>query len=379
MEWSAKMEQITYGIELRLNGALIGDVRQIAQNLKWRKARTNSGVDEIDFTLNDKIFAEWCEKRNTTIQQMLKPYALDARVIRNGEAVVGGFLATMPAYNPKNDSADLQMRFDGYLNLLAGVYLRPTPLTTARAGAMVKSWIDGAEARATSAGKGFGITAGNIQQLASVQRTFDNYKTVKEAITDLTDNVEGAGQFDVIFNPDRSYYITNQLGRDITSWQIYYPARLSGQSASRISASEVQGFASHVIALGSGETSSDATKSTVIVSEATDSTAVSEYGYVEQLNQYSSVSRQTTLNQKCATDLANASAVQWKPEITLIGRQTPPSPTAEYGLWIGDQINIENEADMTGQTSGRFRINVLDVSVSGSNAETITPTLERIA
>lgn len=373
------MNPVKYAVELRLDGVLIGDVRPLAQNLKWRKARTNSGVDEIDFTLNDKLFADWCEKRNTTIQQMLKPYALDARVVRNGEDIVGGFLATMPAYQPQNDSANLNLRFDGYLNLLAGVYIRPTALATKRANVFVQDWISGAETRATSAGKGFGITAGNIQQLANIQRTFDNYKTVKEAITDLTDNVEGAGQFDVIFNPDRSYYITNELGRDITNWQIYYPARLSGQSATQISASEVQGFASHIIDLGAGEVSSDSTKSTVIVSEDTDSDAVLEYGYVEQLNQYSSVSRQTTLDQKCATDLFNASNVQWQPEITLIGRQTPPSPTADYGIWIGDKINIENKADMTGQTSGRFRINVLDVDVDGSNAETIKPTLERVA
>ena len=367
-----------YAIELRLDGVLIGDVRRIATNLKWRKARTAYGTDEIDFALNDRVFADWCEKRNTTIQQMLKPYALDARIVRNGEDIIGGYLATMPAYQPNKDSAKLQLRFDGYINLLQSVYIRQTATTTKRAGAMVKSWIDDAEARATAAGKPFGITSGTIQTLANIQRTFDNYKPVKEAITDLCDNVDGAGPFDVIFNPDRSYYITNQLGRTITAWNIYYPARLSGQSATNISASEVQGFASNIITLGAGETSSDPNKSTVITSEATDSTAVSTYGYVESLKQYSSISRQGTLDQKCNTDLANSTNIQWEPKITLIGRQTPPSPTADYGLWIGDSINVINTADLTGQTSGRFRINILDVSVSGTNAETITPTMERL-
>ena len=372
------MQEARYKIELRLNGSLIGDVSNIAQNLTWRKCRTNSGVDEINFTLNDREFAKWCEERNTTIQTMLMPYALDARVVRNGENMVGGFLATMPAYQPLNDSANLQLRFDGYLNLLAGVYLRPTATVTKAAGAMVKDWIDFAEAKATAAGKPFGITAGNIQTLNNIQRTFDNYKPVKEAITDLTDNVDGAGQFDVIFNPDRSYFITNQLGRDITSWKLTYPAHLQGQGIATINAQEVQGFASHIIALGAGETSSDPNKSTVIVSEATDSDAVSKYGYVEQLNQYSSISRQTTLNTRSASDLAEASAVQWKPDITLLGRQTPPSPTANYGLWIGDTIWLENTADMTGQTSGKFRINIIEVSRSANGGETIKPKLERV-
>lgn len=372
------MEFAQYKIELRLNGVLVGDVSEIAENLTWRKCRTNSGVDEIDFTLNDKIFSEWCEKRGTTISQMLMPYALDARIIRNGEALLGGYLATMPAYQPQNDSANLALRFDGYMNLLAGVYLRPTATVTKEAGLMVKDWIDFAEAKATAAGKPFGITAGNIQTLNSIQRTFDNYKPVKEAITDLTDNVDGAGQFDVIFNPDRSYDITNQLGRDIVAWQLNYPAQLGGQGVATISAQEVQGFASHVITLGAGETSSDPDKSTVIVSEETDSDAVLNFAYVEQLNQYSSISRQTTLNSHALADLNNASKVRWMPDITLLGRQTPPSPTADYGLWIGDTVWLENTADYTGQTSGKFRINVLEVSRSATGAETVKPTLERV-
>lgn len=367
-----------YRIELRLNGTLIGDVREIAENLIWRKCRTSYGVDEIDFTLNDKLFADWCEKRNTTIADMLKPYALDARIVRDGEDIIGGYLATMPAYQPRNDSADLSLRFDGYLNLLQGVYIRPTATVTARLDLQIAGWIQAAETRATNAGKAFGITNAGGDQLASVQMTFDNYKTVKEAIVDRSDNIEGAGQFDLIFNPNRSYYIAKNLGRTITSWSLYYPAHLAGQGIVRIEAPEVQGFASHIIALGAGETSSDVNKSTVIVSEDTDTDAVDEYGYVENLVQYSSISRQTTLDQKCATDLANAANVKWEPEISLIGRQTPPSPTADYGLWIGDSINIVNTADQTGQTSGRFRINILEVSVSSTNAETIRPSMERL-
>lgn len=370
-----------YEIQLRINGTLIGDVRSIAENLVWSRCRTNYGVDEIDFTLNDVAFADWCEKRNTTIDQILKPYALDARIVRNGEAVAGGFLATMPGYQPQNDSANLQMRFDGYLNLLAGVYIHPTPTVTKRADQLVQDWITLAETRATTAGKGYGITfdSAHSVQLASVQRTFDSYKSVKEAITQMTDNMEGAGIFDVIFNPDRSYYITNTLGRDITSWQLYYPPRIAGQSAATINAPEVQGFASHIITLGAGETSSDSAKSTVITSEATNNAAVLEYGYVEALTQYSSVSRQSTLDNHCAADLREASNVLWQPQVTLMGSQTPPSPTEDYGLWIGDTIYLENTADKTGQTSGWFRIQAIETRVSGANAETIRPVLERVA
>lgn len=370
------MEVPAYKLELRLDGQYIGDVRRIATGLNWTRRRTAFGVDEISFNLNDRIFAKWCEERGTTINEMLRPYALDCRVVRDGEAVVGGYLATMPSYSPNAASASLSLSFDGYLNLLNGVYIRPTATATMTADQFVKKWIDDAEARATQAGKAFGFEFKSATTLASIERTFDNYKTVKEAIADLCDNVEGAGQFDIIFNPDRSYYITNELGRDISGWSIHYPAERYNPSAVEISAEEVQGFASHIIALGAGEVSANPDESTVITSEVTDQTAVTTYGYCEALNQYSSVSVQTTLNQKAATDLHNSTKIGWQPSVTLSGAQIAPSAVAEPSLWLGDYIQIENSADFSGTMSGRFRVNELAVAVSATNAETITPTLE---
>ena len=76
--------------------------------------------------------------------------------------------------------------------------------------------------------------------------------------------------------------------------------------------------------------------------------------------------------------MASTSNPRWEPEIELIGRQVPPSPTIEGGLWIGDTIELLNNLDLTGQTNGWFRINELVVKVSATNAETITPKMERV-
>lgn len=373
------MKNADYRVELRLDGQLIGDVRRIAQNLKWTRKRTMFGVDGIDFTLNDVLFEEWLEARGTTISSVLRPLALDCRIIRNGVAILGGFLATMPAYQPNTASANLNLRFDGYLNLLGGAYIRPTPTTSQRMGEMVDSWIQGAETRAMNAGKGYGLTTGHIDRLAVVTQTFDGYKTVKDAISDRCDNVSGAGKFEVFFHPDRTYDIYADPNFGTTQpYTIQYPAQINGISAVSISAPEVDGFASHVIALGSGETSSDPQKSTVITSEATNSDAVLTYGYYETLLQNSSVERQTTLDTNCATELANDSDTIWQPEITLTGRQINPSPTGDNRIWLGDTIIIQNNADITGMTSGAFRVQELAVSVSATGAETIAPTLERV-
>ena len=368
-----------YELELRLNDVLIGDVRELAQNLVWERRRTINGVDSISFTLNDVLFEQWCNDRSTSIVDVLKPLALDCRVIRNGVAVCGGFLATMPAYTPNGTSANLDLQFDGYLNLLGGVYIRPTATQTAPMADMIEGWIYDADSRAEAAGKGFGFVSGDLDNLATVTQTIDGYKTVKEAITDRADNITGAGVFDVYFHPDRTYDIKSDANFGLTrSYIINYPTMLNGISAVSIQAQEVDGFASHVIAIGAGEVSADAEKNTAIVSESTNSDAVTEYGYYETLYQDSSISRQETLDGKAESQVASQSNPLWQPEITLSGRQIAPSPEGDDSIWIGDRITINNTEDMTGQTSGQFRVQALSVSVTSSNAENITPVLERI-
>ena len=245
---------------------------------------------------------------------------------------------------------------------------------------MIEGWIYDADSRASTAGKAFGFVSGDLDNLATVTQTIDGYKTVKEAITDRADNITGAGIFDVYFHPDRTYDIKADSNFGVArSYIINYPTMLNGISAVSISAQEVDGFASHVIAIGAGEVSADAEKNTAIVSESTNAGAVAEYGYFETLYQDSSISRQATLDGKAESQVASQSNPLWQPEITLTGRQIAPTPTGDNCIWIGDRITINNTEDMTGQTSGQFRVQALSVSVTSSNAENITPVLERIA
>ena len=369
----------TYRVELRLDGVLIGDVRELAQNLSWTKRRIRKGVDSIDFTINDVKFAEWLEMRDYTINDVLKPIALDCRIVRDGVAVVGGFLATMPGYSPNGTSANLQLKFDGYFNLLAGVNLYPAPAVKEKMSQLIVDWITLAEERATNAGKGFGFTAGIITELAEVQHTVENYKSIKDAIADRCDNVTGAGPFDMNFNPDRSYDVfpESEYGDVITDYVIQYPSKINGVSATSISANEVSGFASSIIGLGGGEVSEDAEEDTVIVSMATNNEAVQTYGYAEAIYQASNVTKQETLDTNTVKQLAKASAIQWQPQVNLLGVQVAPIPSGGRKIWIGDTVQVNNTEDPTGMTSGQFRVMELAIKVSATNAETITPTLSR--
>ena len=372
------MDGVVYRVNLYLNGQLIGDIRKLAEGLNWTRRRTMSGVDSITFSVNDRLMSEWCAKRNTTLAELLKPIALECRIVRNGEEVIGGFMYTMPSLSPNNASANLSFQFDGYLNLLEGVYLHPTAPQTARMGQLVMNWISIANQRSDTAGKGYNFVTGHIDTMNSVTQTIDGYKTVKQAIVDRCDNVSGAGKFDLYFYADKTYDVIKDenFGREV-SYQINYPMSLNGVSATTITAEGSERFSSHVIAIGSGEVSYDVTKNTAITTEQTNSLAVQEYGYYESMIQNSSVSRMDTLVVKCDSELARVSEYIFDPQITLIGRQVAPSSEGDRSIWIGDRVKINNTADYTGLTSGMFRVMELSVDVSGTNAETITPTLER--
>lgn len=375
------MSQITatYKVNLYIDGVLIGDCRRLAQDLKWVRRRTKVGADEIDFTINDVLFQQWCKERNTDINSILRPLALECRLVRDGIELVGGFLATMPGYSPNGTSANLALRFDGFLNLLNGVHIRPIGLVSGRMDALIQRFITEADQRAELNGKAYGFTVGNLEQLAVIQHTFDNYKSTKEWICDRCDNITGAGQFDVYFHADKTYDIASSanFGDVITDWVANYPTKLNAPSATSISADEVSGFASAVIGIGSGEISSNADENTAITSELVYSPAVEEYGYYETILQDSSITQQTSLDNNVATRVANTSTVIWEPKITLSGRTVAPKPTGTAKIWIGDVITINNTEDLTGMTNGKFKVNELAVSISATGAENIEPTLER--
>lgn len=375
-----------YEVNLYVNGVLVGDCRRLAENLNYTRRRTKLGADSIDFTVNDVLFNEWCKARNWTINELLKPLALECRLTRNGTPVVGGFLATMPSYAPRQASASLDLHFDGFLNLLAGVYIRDTstnlPVGTmsGHAGAMVSSLITLANDISSNAGKSFGFVAGNVETMEIITSTLDNYKTVKDWICDRCDNTTGAGPFDIYFYPDKTYdvYTDAHFGDVISDWVAYYPTLSNNTSATSISADEIGGFASAVLGLGSGEISSNPDENTALLAFTSDPDKVSEYGYAETLYQESSIGTPEVLQRNINAVLANDSNPIWQPQITLHGKQVAPKPTGTNKIWIGDTIKIQNSADLTGMTNGSFRVNELTVDISASGDETITPILERV-
>jgi len=307
--------------------------------------------------------------------------------------LVGGYLAAMPAYQPDGASANLTLQFDGYFNYLAGVYIHPQPTETRPLNQMIVGWVTQANDRSAQYGNGFGFRANRISELSSVTQSYEDYKEIKSYITDRCDNKSGAGEFEFYVSPERQYSIIpdSEFGQDRSKdYTIQYPAQINVVSATQFSAPEVNGFASVVIGVGDGETSGDESQNTAITSIQVDEEAVKEYGYAETVLSQSSVSVQASLDANTAAELRNRSSMKWMPEIELSGRQIHPYPNPilndptsdgpedrESGpaIWIGDRIAIQNNADLTGMTSGVYRVEALEVSVDGSGAESIKPSM----
>lgn len=379
------IEYAKYEVNLYINGILVGDCRSLAQNLTYTRRRTKIGTDSIDFTINDKLFNNWCLERNYTINDLLRPLALECRLVRDGIEVIGGFLATMPSYEPLQASANLSLHFDGFLNLLNGVFIRDTitnlPLgtITGNMNDLIVQMITLANTVSSNAGKGYGFTVGHSDTMNSIINTFDNYKTVKEWLCDRCDNQTGAGPFDIYFQADKTYdiYKDDNFGDNISDWVANFPTILNGTSATSLSAPEISGFSSAMLGFGAGDISPIASENTALFSSVKNNAAINKYGYYETLYQESSISVLDNLTRNLNAELAINSNPIWKPEITLHGKQVRPTPSGSNKIWIGDIITIVNTLDYTGMTNGKFRVNELKVDISTSNDETITPTLER--
>lgn len=364
---------------------LLGDIRPLARNFKWIKSRTCKGVDQISFTVNDKLFAQWLEERNATISSALRPQFLDCRVVRNGVPIVAGTLATLPAYQPLKSTADLTLTFDGYFNLLDGIYIYPTATQSGSLTTLIQNWLGVVNTRVenyTSISDGYGFKPGTIETLGQVDKTIDQYITVKSLIANACDNSEGAGAFEFYFHPDRTYDIIKDANfGTVRDYVIAYPASSLGVSAINITAPETDGYSTRMICVGAGETSANSTDNTAIIATSDADSTTNPWVYKESLLQLSSVSTQSVLQKHADAEIAERSRLQWQPNISLSGRQISPAPSGANGeplIWIGDTVTVENSEDLTGWTSGTFRVQELAVSVSPAGSETITPTLERI-
>lgn len=404
-----------YQVILSYDHQVLGDIRKYAQDLYYVVSSSRYGVDSITFTIDMNIFSDWLNEHllgfsgfsGDGLRYALKPILLDCVVQRNGEDLVGGCLIQMPHITFTNDSATLEMTFDGYMNLLDGIVQPPAATAMKTPNQFIKDWVDNANTISTtfmnssSAGKSHGFLieydSDHSTTLSTIQRTYDSYKTLKEVIFEMCDNIEGAGEFDVIFSPQIKYDTIDifrpgvsglysipkyTIQNDSTisgTMSLFYPAGPNGAGIISIEIEQADDFASHAFVLGNGDTSSDPSLNTVLTSEYPTSVYGQTYefpAYREKIWQYSSITKQSTLDGRAQSVQSRSSKIRWQPTLTLAGNHVPPSPTAENGIWIRKRIKIETDKDPLSIFARTAIVRELEVSVSSTNGEIVRPLIE---
>ena len=363
------MYDTNYEIQLRYAGTLIGNVYPITTARSWSKVK--NGVDQISFSVSMLKMQEWCEARNTTLAEIVKPLKLDARVVRNGVPLLGGVLLEIPSYSLTNDSVDCEVSFtfDGYLNIYAGAYIRPTITYSSRPlNQYLVDLVNRANTRAANAGAPTGVTIGATDTLPNDQNTYDSYKTVKDALTEQTDNETGAGNFDIDFTYNRVFRIYKMMGEDRTDTIIRYPSVRGSINATSVSFDAWNSLATHVIGVGAGNGVGDGGAAlTAETTSSQDAYGISEYGYYEQVFQDSSISQLSTLRNKMSGVLQQGTKVLLTPTIGVVGNQLNLGNT----FWIGDRFKFQNDFDPFIPTSATLRVLELDCTIDDTGAENL--------
>ena len=80
-------------------------------------------VEQISFSLDLLQFEQLCQDVGSTAEEVMKPYARDIRVRRNGEYIVGGQIVEANIQIPNNPPTLINIKCTGFLNLFKDQYI----------------------------------------------------------------------------------------------------------------------------------------------------------------------------------------------------------------------------------------------------------------
>ena len=94
--------------------AIVGDL-----NISWEL----NDVEEVTFDLDLMEFEKKCQEMGINSEELLKPYAHDIRIRRNGEYIVGCQLVEVDIQITNNPPSRISLKGTGFLNLLKDQYI----------------------------------------------------------------------------------------------------------------------------------------------------------------------------------------------------------------------------------------------------------------
>jgi hypothetical protein len=245
----------------------------------------------------------------------------------------------------------------GFFDLLAkkiiGSPIAPLVYSAEDAADIAWDLIDRAQ---TGVNASFGITRGAHPVTKDRDRTYDDYKTVKQAIEEMSStNIKDGFDFDIDVNKQFSvYYPKGQVLSDIIfEW---------GRNMSSFTVNEdATGMANEVIAIGAG------TGSEMLVVTRDSDTSIQETFKIRQKTlSYKDVSVSATLQDHADQELTDNQIQQVLLGIKYRGDTGPPIGS----YFVGDSVRVKINYGLI-QIDGYFRISGIKVKVGDGDEEDI--------
>lgn len=338
------------------NGKCLGDIRHLAQGLKWTEQR--NAAETVSFRMDLARYEEYVKKTGMRPYDFMDAGTTDIRVVRNGKDRVGAHLIKT-AFSPNDPSVDIELSFTGYLNYFKDAYVDADYDKTGQ-GDIAWGVINQYQGKQDG---DFGIRRGRFTSLGKNPRQRHQKRAnVKDFLVRLSNVIDGP---DFQFTPDKKFNTFDAMGSYRPDIRLSYPGNVASFGFER----SVDSLANYVIGIGSGN--GDDAPSTY----ATDPYSRKALYRREKIVTFSSVVRETTLQENTNGVLELLKDVRELPSFTLSDGVLDLN---DVGL--GDTIYIEmNGYIMFEHIRGFYRIEKIEVDVDENDAEEVTLTFDNLS
>ena len=338
------------------NGKCLGDIRHLAQGLKWTEQR--NAAETVSFRMDLARYEEYVKKTGMRPYDFMDAGTTDIRVVRNGKDRVGAHLIKT-VFSPNDPSVDIELSFTGYLNYFKDAYVDADYDKTGQ-GDIAWGVINQYQGKQDG---DFGIRRGRFTSLGKNPRQRHQKRAnVKDFLVRLSNVIDGP---DFQFTPDKKFNTFDAMGSYRPDIRLSYPGNVASFGFER----SVDSLANYVIGIGSGN--GDDAPSTY----ATDPYSRKALYRREKIVTFSSVVRETTLQENTNGVLELLKDVRELPSFTLSDGVLDLN-----GVGLGDTIYIEmNGYIMFEHIRGFYRIEKIEVDVDENDAEEVTLTFDNLS
>lgn len=279
--------------------------------------------------------------------------------------VFSGILNTFPEFSMSDIDASMTLQFSSWLALTQGYQVRPQTWTNVRLDTILVQAVQQGNQASTGGREPWNINMGSIAQLAKVTWTLDSPKTLCEFLTQRTDNVTGAGLFDITIDAEKRFDVLQPVGRD-TDIVLQYGG--PGSNTISVDYPAWSDYYTSVYITGAGN--SYGTAGTTLQTEASNGQSLARHYFYEKYSQNSDITDMDQLNEEAQRQLKYSATPATAPTITI-------SPTALNlhlyrggDLWLGDTVQI-NPLGIFQQYphADRARVNEISLTTDANNVQ----------